>query len=335
MQNHSPERLEIFLALALKSGAKQNISAQNIKETSDEIVSEALANEDLPAIFNYLSEKESEKFRKLQANYQTKSAEEKAEWRSAILQKIGTDEQLIDDAVHWSYVGEALRNETTAVQKIIFDFLPSEHRKTITFSAGRTKENYRKSKQTALHKTIRRTFSKQFVALRDLPRPTAFDRLNGAQLARLIRLTGIREVALACLQIEAVELVAAFLRRFSAEDTQAIAAQLNTLPKMSEERLDFAQNLVQTMIEAEPDPSAMLDLLGIHLTAAALCESSPERVAYTNQKMPLEVSAQLPEMIAEQRVETPENLRGEISAEIEQTAQTIYRSPSGRKLTKS
>lgn len=322
MQNHSPDRLEIFLALALKSAAKRDFSLEN----------EDSADENFTAIFEYLSEKETEKFKRLQTNFQNKTETEKAEWQTAILKKIGMDEPLIDDAVHWSYVHEALKKEIPAVKKIIFDCLSPEHRKAINSLSGKhNRENTsRKSKQTALGKLIRRTFAKQFVALRDLPQTAAFDRLNGTQLARLIRLTGIREVALACLQIEAVELVAAFLRRFSPEDTQAIAAQLNTLPKMSEERLDFAQNIVQEMIETEPEPSAMLDLLGIHLVAAALCQSSNERVVYTNQKLPLEVAAQLPELIKTQCVETPETLQSEIEIEIEQTAQTIYRS-SGRK----
>lgn len=323
MQQHSLDRLEIFLALAVKSGAAENVSTKESEV------------EDYPAIFAYLSEKESEKFKRLQANYQEKTETEKAEWQTAVLKKIGMDEQLIDETVHWSYVNEALQKEIPAVQKIIFDFLSVEHRKAINSSTGKHKENSRKPRMSALDKTIRRTFAKQFIALRDLPQPSAFDRLSGAQLARLIRLTGIREVALACLQIEAVELVAAFLRRFSTEDTQAIAAQLNTLPKMSEERLDFAQNLVQTMIEIEPEPSAMLDLLGIHLVAANLCDSSEKRVVYTNQKLPLEVAAQLPELIDEQKIETPKDLRHEINQEIEQTAQTIYRSSGAKKPAKS
>lgn len=317
MQNHSPDRLEVFLALALKLAAKQDFALEMEEPDS----------ENFSVIFDYLSEKESEKFKRLQANFQSKTETERAEWQTAILKKIGMDEQLIDEAVHWSYVNEALQKEIPAVKKIIFDFLPPEHRRAIAFSAGKNKENTsRKSKQTALDKTIRRTFAKQFVALRDLPQPTALDRLNGTQLARLIRLTGIREVALACLQIEAVELVAAFLRRFSPEDTQAIAAQLNTLPKISDERLDFAQNLVQEMIETEPEPSAMLDLLGIYLVAVALCKSSNERVVYTNQKLPLEVAAQLPELIKERCLETPENLQAEIETEIEQTARTVFQS---------
>lgn len=323
MQYHSPDRLEILLALAVKSGAAESGAAEESE------------GEKYPAIFAYLPEKESEKFKRLQANYQDKTETEKAEWQTAILKKIGMDEPLIDDTVHWSYISEALQKETSAIQKILFDFLSVEHRKAINSSTGKSKENSRKPRMSALDKTIRRTFAKQFIALRDLPKPSAFDRLSGAQLARLIRLTGIREVALACLQIEAVELVAAFLRRFSTEDTQAIAAQLNTLPKMSEERLDFAQNLVQTMIEIEPEPSAMLDLLGIHLVAAGLGESSEKRIDYTNQKLPLEVAAQLPELIDEQKIETPEDLRGEISQEVEQTAQTIYRNSSAKKPSKA
>lgn len=332
MQNQSPDRLEIFLALALKSGAKQNSAAKSVEETADETVFDDSTHENFPAISAYLTEKESQKFKRLQADYQNKPEAEKVGWQTEILRKIGTDEQLIDETVHWSYVNEKLQKEISAVQKIIFNFLPSEHQKAMNHSAGKLKENNRKT--NALDKTVGRAFAKHFVSLPDLSKPTAFDRLNGAQLARLIRLAGIREVALACLQIEAVELVAAFLRRFSAEDAQAIAAQLNSLPKLSEERLSFAQNLVQTTLEIESQPSAMLDLLGIRLIGIALCDSLPKRVVYTKQKLPLEVAPQLSEIIEEQNRDTPKDLQREISAEVEQTAQTIFRSAGGKKPAK-
>ena len=110
MQNHSPDRLEIFLALALKSGAKENVSVENAES----------AEIDFTPIYAYLSEKESERFKRLQTNFQNKSATEKSEWQTAILKKIGMDEPLIDDTIHWTYVNEALQKEISAVKKIIF-----------------------------------------------------------------------------------------------------------------------------------------------------------------------------------------------------------------------
>ncbi|MDQ2747462.1 MAG: hypothetical protein M3T96_09400 [Acidobacteriota bacterium] len=331
MQNQPPERLEIFLALALKSGAGQAEDGTQDDGENSENAAATEAESNFPAVFGYLNEKETEKFRRLQAHYAAKTAAEKVVWQNEIRRKIGTDEQLIDDTVHGSYVSEKIAREIPAVQRIVFDSLSPEHRKAVELPAARSGKSFQAA--NALEKSVRRAFAKNFIARRDLPKPTAFDRLSGTQLVRLIRLTGIREVALACLQIEAVELVAAFLRRFSAEDAQAIAAQLNSLPEMSEARLQFAENLVQTTIEIESKPSAMLHLLGFNLIGIALCGGSEARATYTNQKLPLEVAARLPEIIEEHCRLTPEDLRHIISAEVEQTAQTLFR--SGKKRPKS
>jgi hypothetical protein len=308
MQNQSPDRLEIFLALALKSGARQT-SAGNFMPAADDY-GEA-ANEKVSAVANYLTEKETEKFKRLQTNYRNKTETEKAEWLAEILHKIGTDETLIDETVHASYVSHALRQEVPAVQKILFNFLLPAHQAAVNTPSEKPKKNNHPHTD-ALEKSVRRAFAAQFVSLRDLSEPTAFDRLNGAQLARLIRLTGIHEVALACLQIEAVESVAAFLRIFSAEDAQAIAAQLNSVPEKSETRLAFAETLVQKTMEIESNPSAMLDLIGIRLVGVLLCDNPKERVIYTNQKLPIQIAPQLPKIIEEQCRRTPPNLQTEI-----------------------
>ena len=323
MQNQSPDRLEIFLALALKSGAKQS-SLENFMPAADdsESVFDESANEKLSAVLAHLTEKETERFERLQTNYQNKPETEKAEWLAEILHKIGTDETLIDNTVHASNVSNALRQEIPAVQKILFSFLSPEHQTAVNTPAEKPKKN-NQPHTNALEKTVRRAFAAQFISLQDLARPTAFDRLNGAQLARLIRLTGIHEVALACLRIEAVESVAAFLRLFSAEDAQAIAAQLKNVPKKSETRLAFAETLVQKTMEIESNPSAMLDLLGIRLVGILLCDNPKERVVYTNQKLPIQIAPQLPKLIEEQCHRTPPNLQSEIGAEIERIAQML------------
>ncbi len=335
MRHQSPDRLEIFLALAEQSVREPDSASETTAPKLVEETSAASPDEFRSAILDYLSEKESDKFRRLAAAYQSKSESERAEWQEKVLLKIGTDEHLVDDTVHWSYVNEALLKEIPAVREIIFASLPSECRKAINPALDESTKTPSNQRPKVVARTIRRAFAGNFAALRNLPKPTAFDRLSGSQTARLIRLAGIREVALACLQIEAVELVAAFLRRFSTEDAQAVAAQLNSLPKMSEERLEFAENLVKTMVETETEPSAMLDLLGIHLLGSALCSSSEQRVAYANQKLPLEAAPQLSAIIAEQCRLVPSDLQSEISAEIEQTAQTIHRSANGKKPSKS
>lgn len=356
MTNQSPDRLEIFLALALGRGAKQSFvagsfmpSADFENESDDESVSGNLRDEKLSPLFEHLTEPEAEELKRLRTNYQTKTEAEKTMWRASVLRKIGCDEQLIDETVHASHINDALQKEIFAVQKIIAAALPpgykismktvmmktvilNKRKKTsvapelkINSGSEKTKEEAFKKLSSSIEKTIRRTFAEQFVSLRNLPEPTAFDRLSGTQLARLIRLSGIRETALACVRIEAVESVVAFLQRFSAEDARAVAAQLDSLRRTTESRLSFAESLVQTTIEIEPQPSAMLDLLGVWLIGIFLCNSPEIRVHYTNQKLPLEVITKLPEIIDEQCRNTPKDLQKKISAEIEHLAETIAR----------
>lgn len=325
MTNQPPNRLEIFLALALERGAPRNFpvndflpSLDDENETANEGVSDDLPDEKLSPLYEYLPPAETEKLQSILAEYQNKTATEKADWRAWVRGGIGIDESLIDETIHPSHVFEALQKESPAVQKIIAASLPENYK-------NQPEESFEKT-GAPLEKTVRRAFAEQFVALRDLREPTAFDRLDGAQLARLIRLAGIREVALACVRIEAVESVAAFLRRFSAEDARAAAAQINNLRGAPEARLDFAENLVQTFIEIEPQPSAMLDLLGIRLIGITLGDGGDAvRVRYTNQKLPLEAAAHLSEIIDEQRRRTPADLQRQIRAEIEQLAETIVR----------
>ena len=309
MTAQTPEKLKIFLALACQSSATEICTAkdsapENVENQSDaKDVSDASPNDFFSPIKKHLTNAEAAEFERLAANYQNKTEKEKAEWRGAVLRKIGNDEQLIDETVHPSHVNDALRREIPAVRKIV--------------------EKESSDAVSPLEKNVRRAFAKQFIARRDLPKPTAFDFLNGAELARLIRLAGIREVALACVRIEAVEAVAAFLRTFPAEDARAVAAQLNGLRDSSEERLVVAETQVQTALEIEPQPTAMLDALGICLLGIALCGSTDERVRYTNQKLPLEAIEKLPEIIAEQCRRTPVDLQRKINVEVERLAVTI------------
>lgn len=326
MIKQSSDRLEIFLALALRREEAESFlpMADFESESLDKSALDNSLAEDFSALFEYLTEPEARKFRVIAAGYQNKTEPEKTIWRERVLRKIGTDEQLVDETVHSSHVSDALQKESRAVQKIIRErvFIGEEWNPN-------SEKQFEKS--SPLEKTVRRAFAKQFVSVRDLPKPTAFDYLSGSELARLIRSAGIREVALACVRIEAVESVAAFLRRFPAEDARAIASQLNNLRGVSESRMAFAEHLVQTAIEIEPHPSAMLDWLGIWLTGVLLCGSSESRVRYTNQKLPLEVSAKLPEIIDEQCRNTPKDLQKKIEVEIERLAETIARAAANIK----
>lgn len=333
-----PNKLEVFLWLALRKAASQKSPAdkdENLPpENPENDVSAAEETDEIPSkdefaeIFEQLNEREAGKFKSILADYQAKSAEEKEVWETQLQTSVGTDESFIDENVHWSHIEEALRNEIPVIQEIVINFLPSAQKTHLQPLVKKPASEAKKRddvKFQLIEKNIRRVFARRFVALQNLPKAVSFDRLNSAQLVRLFRLAGIREVTFACAQIEAVESVAAFLRRFSTEDARAIATQLNNLPRTSDVRLSFAETLVQKALEAEPLPAAMLDLLGIWITGILLCESSAARVNYTKQKLPMEFARKLPEIIETQRLQTSSELQTAISGEVEHLAETILK----------
>lgn len=306
-----PKKNEIFFLLALKQIARQNSNLAKIENKSND-AGESLTEEDFPVLFEQLNKKEAASLRALLAKYQKKDEAEKTAWREQIHSAIGADEEFIDETVHRSHIENALQKEIPAIRKIIGDALPEAETSTP-----------KNQNRNLLKKNIRRAFAAGFVSLSEIEEASAFDRLSGTQLARLVRRAGVREVSIACLRIEAVESVAAFIRIFPAEDARMIAAQLGNVPEISDERIAFAENLVHTAFEIEPNPSAMLDWLGIWLAGILLCRSSPARIQYTQQKLPLEFAPRLPELIEKNCLQTPAEMQEIIGGEIELLAETI------------
>lgn len=316
--NDAGTRLEIFLLLAVSRKTPVN----SAEDSTGNLEKEDFPEKIFAALAAHLPTPEAAEFARLRADYERQSEAAQENWRRRVESSLGADEFLLDPRIHRSHIDRALQQETAAVGEIIRAGLPPEYRD----GAERKQEKAADSKSRAgesLEKFVRETFAGQFVARQNLPAATAFDDLNGAQTARLIRLAGVREVALACVRITAVESVASFLRRFPAEDARAIAAQLNGLPKTADERLSFAENLVQTALEGELKPAAMLDLLGFRLIAIALAGAPPERIAYSEQKLPLEVEPKLSVTVETERRTTPVAMQREIGRQIEQLAVTV------------
>ncbi|MEP6901919.1 MAG: hypothetical protein ABJA66_09220 [Actinomycetota bacterium] len=317
MKIKSPKKTDFFLLLALRQEERLFASA---RENNENI----LSHDFFALLTGQMSAPEAQKLTHLRLEYEAKSKDKQKKWREQIEAQIGTDELFIDANIHWSHIVAALTEETSTIRQIVLAGLPSALH--VHFD-GNSKEpvNEPSIKRKTLEKTIRKSFARRFVGLHDLPVASAFDRLSGAELARLIRQAGIREVALACLRITAVESVASFLRRFLAEDALAIATQMSDLPETGAERLFFAESMVQSALENEANPSAMLDLLGIWLIGILLCSSAPRRINYTAQKLPLEVSPKLFEIIESQCRQTPVARQHEIGTEIERIAETVVK----------
>lgn len=315
MDNTWPNRLEIFMLLTLKQADRSALTKR--AEHADGF---------LTGFTKSLSAKDSEALDDLLAGYQQKSDEEKLIWRVKVEESIGKDIPVLGDNVHFSHIDLALKAELPATRKIIEAVLPASYKENESNAQDETdptNKDEAKNCSPWIERNLRRAFVDQFVALDDIETPGGFDQLSGVQIARLARLAGIREVALACMRIDEVESVSAFMRRFEAEDARAIATQLSTSPQISDERASFAENLVQSTMEMESEPSEMLDLLGIWLIGILLCEASEKRVAYTAQRFPVVFAPRLTEIIEAQSRQTPIQLQKEIGFEIESLVETI------------
>lgn len=140
---------------------------------------------------------------------------------------------------------------------------------------------------------VRREFLSRFVAADSLRAPKNLDLLSGAQLARIVRLLGVRETAIACRGEAARESVAAFLRRFSPEDARSIAAHINALTHIEPARVLLSERLVHSAMSAENTPEAMLDQIGMSVLAFSLAERDDASRRYTAQKLPVEAAKEL------------------------------------------
>lgn len=206
----------------------------------------------------------------------------------------------LDEHLHHSHVTEALRGEPERVRRLVVSHLPPALAAACTDGLGLSEQDARGSQAEAEREAgpepevvavVRRVFLSNFITLADVERPTALDLLSGAELARLVRLLGVRETALACRGIEAVEAVAAFLKRFAPEDARAVAAHIRTLTNVEPWRVARAGQRVQEALRAEPDPGAMLDRTGLRLLAAALSgRARRASLRYAAQKLPVEAA---------------------------------------------
>ncbi|MET0623910.1 MAG: hypothetical protein ABW250_13075 [Pyrinomonadaceae bacterium] len=201
----------------------------------------------------------------------------------------------IDEHVHPSHVVEAIREEPRYIQLLVIKHL----RPILTVFVAEALGLGAAANPPALNarqpvpeiiSVVRRTFMSHFVSAAELATPTALDLLSSAELARLVRLLGVCEIALACRSIPAKETVAAFLRRFSAEDARAIAAYISTLTNIEPQRVRLAEESVREALQTEDEPAAMLDRTGLHLLALRFAGHDETRLRYTAQKFPLEIA---------------------------------------------
>lgn len=246
----------------------------------------------------------------------------------------------LDEHLHHSHVTEALRGEPERVRRLVVAHLPPAHAAACARALGMSAEEFERENAAGpspeVVAVVRRVFLSHFITLADVERPAPLDFFSGAELARLVRLLGVRETALACRGIPAVEAVAAFLNRFAPEDASALALHLKSMTNVEPWRVALAGQHVQEALRAEPEPAAMLDRTGLRMLATALSGRARRAgLRYAAQKLPVEGARWLRLMAAtgstpKTSADAPDDAtesRRLIAREVEEAAAGLRRRP--------
>ncbi|HEV2763886.1 MAG TPA: hypothetical protein VGV38_12970 [Pyrinomonadaceae bacterium] len=303
--NINSERIDTLFALALAFGADGGDAPP---DGSGAAVDDARALE----LFASLGASERLALERRAAWHARLPEGKRREWLAYVLggaRARGASAQL-DEHVHPSHVVEVLRDEPAYIRRLVLAHLPHALASRVEEAfgergrAGREKGRRRTRSGSLVEESpavvstpapevvsvVRRAFLTHFTSRAELARVTPLEILSGVELARLVHLLGVRETALACRAIQAVEAVASFLRRFGPEDARAIALHISTLTEVDPRRVAFADGIVHEAFSAEPEPAAMLNRAGLQLLALTLSARDESHARYVAQKLPVEVA---------------------------------------------
>ena len=302
LENSNQVRIETLMALALSK-----------RWPRPELPEAEESDSDLTRVLAELSAPDRRAVLDLTRRFQKLSPAAQNRWLASRVGRIRASsperERRFKEDIHRSQIVEAFRDEPERIQTLIavsLDTTPAP---------------------TKIGEVARRAFFAQFVPTSALQRHTALDLLSGVELARLIRLFGVRETAIACKGVAAVETVTAFLKRFSAEDAHAILFHLSSLTAVEPERIVFAETVVRNAIDAGVIEASTLDRVGLTLLAMVLVESDELRRRHTAQKLPLAASRQLNELLQSGLPECDPKTAQHIIAEAHSLAATLHHQP--------
>ncbi|HEX2271455.1 MAG TPA: hypothetical protein VHH35_18060 [Pyrinomonadaceae bacterium] len=309
-------RIETLIALALSKRWQESDSAES--------------NGDLSRVLAELSGPDRKAAMELAQRFETLPPAEQSRWLASRVGRIRASsperERRFEADIHPSQIIEALRTEPPRIQSLIIGALP-RHRDVVAGALGVSPASALQPGTTKIADVVRRAFFAQFVPASVLNDHTALDLLSGVELARLIRLLGVRETAIACKGVTAVEAVTAFLKRFSAEDAHAIRFHLASLTALDHERIVFAETVVRNAIAEGSIEAATLDRVGLTLLAMVLAESDQPRRRHTAQKLPLAASRQLDELLNGGLPECDPEIARHIIVETHSLAATLHHQP--------
>jgi len=339
-------RIETLLALSLsqrwrvidtRSDSGETLEGDNTdgRKELDEKVSAPELTGELPLALQGLSAPDREAVEALLRRYARLSPADRTRWLDQRLDRIRATtperNRRIEKSIHPSQIIDALRVEPTRIQSLIIGLLPEPQAAAVAEALGVPgAENLAmppsKAIPTKVAEVVCRAFFAQFVSVSSLNSPTELDMLSGVELARLIRLLGVRETAIACQGIAAVETVTAFLKRFSAEDAHAIVSHFAALKAVEPERIQFAEQMARRAISEEADvASTMLDRVGLSLLAIVLEGFGTLRRRQTAQKLPLAASRELEDLLGSNRTYCDREMSRRIVAEAQSLAASLHR----------
>lgn len=350
--DHHPARIETLIALALSKrwpredpdvAGIENLGAEvgdeSVGEGSENEVTETEINAALPFVLQGLSAPDQEVVGALLRRFEKLTPGDQSRWLASRLGRIRASSpeknRRFEKDIHPSQITDALSHESTRIQSIIVGLLPASQAEPVAEALGlplRSTVDFSPSMHqptvTKLADFVHRAFFAQFVSTTALNNPTRLDLLSGVELARLIRLLGVRETAIACKGIAAVETVTAFLKRFSAEDAHAIVFHLTALKAVKPERITFAETIARLAINEESDvTSTMLDRIGLALLAIVLDTFETLRRRHTTQKLPLAAARELDELLNSSRTYCDHEMAHRIVAETQSLADNLHRFP--------
>jgi len=329
-------RLETLLALALSQRWTAEVAVE-AGEQLDSLTGEAnqpVASEEneLPEPLQTLGTTDRRRCSQMLRRYAALTKQEQDHWINQRLTRIRANtpernRRLVED-IHPGQIAEALRVEPSAIQLLILNSLPPTLGEVVkkilppNWSGANGPELV-----PELAQAIRSAFFAKFVATEALEKTTPLDHLSVVELARLIRLLGVRETAIACRGISAVETVTAFLKRFSAEDAYAIVSHLAVLKTVDDQRVSFAEQLARMALGTTFDQgSAMLDRAGLALLGIALRDHDVLRKRHTAQKLPVAAARELESLLASDRTVCERSLKRQIVEEAESLAAYLHAS---------
>lgn len=334
------ERVDTLLALALISSHSETKGALEDKfgERTITIGPNGSAFFSAPAPLSELKNADKQIVACRAAWYAELTPEEQSNWLRRTLSRFHNQahQQVdrLDEHVHPSHIVEVLRTEPRRVQMLVLRYLPrtlaamsAVALDIILEAASRDPETISSDTAPApqVVAVVSRMFLSHFVAVDALRNPTDLDLLSGVKLAMLVRLLGARETAIACRGIAAVEAVASFLRRFSTEDAQAIAAHLAALSSVDPGRIAFAGKLLLTALSAQQETRAMINHVGMSLLAMAMVERDEAGRRYTEQKLPVEAAEGLRTLVDEWAVDADREMVHRVAKETEVLAMDVRR----------